>query len=204
MPARGSPGRTPESRRTRANLRAVRTGRTYDDIGRDFGVTGSCIRRTAAHWGLPPRIPLPRVTIKCAYCEREVVTTVTAPRKFCSKRCFYRNRRGTSWLRRRDPEAYARWLAARTRTCENCGKQFLAPQPGSDRRFCSYSCSARARPRPKLKHPEALRAALRTGRPRREIAAQFGVTRSYVSLLAKQWRFSPLRKGRRAAKKLRP
>lgn len=194
MPAQPSPPRIPKSSRTRAILRAVRTGRTYVDIGKEFGVTGNCIGQIAAKWGLPRRIPLPRVTIKCAHCGRQVVTTVTVPRKFCSKRCFYRSRRGKSWTRQHNPEAYARWIAARTRTCQNCGKKFLAKHPRLARKFCGYKCSGQAKA--KLKRPRllAIRAALRTRRPRREIAAQFGVTRAYVYLLASQWHIPTLRK----------
>ena len=178
--------RTPQSSRTRAILRAVRTGRTYDHIGREFGVTGSCIRRIAARWGLPPRRPLPRVAVKCAHCGKLVVTTVTTPRRFCSKRCFYRSRRGATWTR--TPEARARWIAARTRTCRNCGKDFLAPFPHVAQRFCSWKCSGEARARLKRQDLVALRAALRTRQPRRQIAARFGITRAYVYLLAARWR----------------
>lgn len=186
MPAPGSPGRTPKTSRTRAILRAVRTGRTYDDIGREFGVTGACIRHTARRCGLPPRIPLPHLTIQCEYCGKEVVTTIHGPRKFCSKRCFYRNRRGTHWVR--GPEGQARWIAARTRTCQNCGKQFLAKYARLLSKSCSYKCSGQARAKLKPHNRAALRAALRAKRPRTEIAAQFGVSQEYVRKLAKRWR----------------
>ena len=188
MPAQPSPPRTPPSPRTRAILRAARTDRTYDDIGREFGVTGACIRHTARHWGLPPRIPLPRLTIQCEYCGKEVVTTIHTPRKFCSKRCFYRNRRGTH--RVRSPEAQARWIASRTRTCQNCGKHFLVKSLRLAGQYCGHKCSGEARG--KLKRPRrlALRAALRTRRPQTEIAAQFGVSRQYIHYFAKRWRIS--------------
>ncbi len=204
MRDQASPARTPPSARTRAILRAVRTGRTYDDIGREFGVTGACIRHTAANWGLPPRRPLPRVTIRCAYCGKEVVTTITVPRKFCSKRCFYRNRRGTHWTVRRSPEARALWIASRTRTCHNCGKTFLVKVPGLGGQYCGHKCSGEGRARLKRPRLLALRAALRTRRPRREIAAQFGVSRQYVSQLAMRWHIPSLRKTRRARKPRRP
>lgn len=188
MPAPGSPGRTPKTSRTRAILRAVRTGRTYDDIGREFGVTGSCIRHTARRCGLPPRIPLPRLTVHCLHCGKEVVTTIHAPRKFCSKRCFYRNRRGAHWTMRRTPEARALWIASRTRICQNCGKTFLVVSPSMAGQYCGHKCSGQARAKLKPRDLVALRAALRAKRPRTEIAAQFGVSREYVRKLAKRWR----------------
>ncbi len=197
MPAHGSPSRTPPTSRTRAILRTVRTGRTYDDIGREFGVTGRCISGIAAHWGLPPRIPLPRLTIQCEYCGKEVVTTIHAPRKFCSKRCFYRNRRGAH--RVRSPEAQARCIAALTRTCHNCGKEFLVKFPHMAQRFCGYKCSGEARARLKRPRLLAIQAALRTGRPQHEMAAQFGVSRQYVSALAARWGLARPRRRKRSS-----
>ncbi|MGH9671496.1 MAG: hypothetical protein ACRD3A_15435 [Terriglobales bacterium] len=164
----------------------MRTGRTYADIGREYGFTDRWIRRIAADWGLSRPWPLPRVTIRCAHCGKQVVTTITVPRRFCSKRCFYRSRRGKHWTR--SPEARARWIAARTRSCLNCGKDFLVPFPHLARRFCSWKCSGEARAKLTRQDLAALRAALRTRQPRREIAAQFGITRAYVYLLAARWR----------------
>ena len=172
----------PAKARTRHILEAIHTGLSYAEIGRRFGITGSAVGKIAAFAGLPPRSPVPRVTVECGYCGKPVTGTVTFPRKFCSKRCFYRNNRGKT--RPHDPVRRARALKMRERICRRCRKKFLAATPKARRKFCGHACAGRARAKLTLGDLKRLKAALKSGRSCAKIAAAFRVTRQYVYYLA--------------------
>ena len=169
------------SRRTRRILEAAKRGLSYEEIGRRLGVTGRRVGHIARQWGLPARRPVKRIHLRCRSCSKPITTLVTAPRKFCSKKCFYLSRRGP-----RLP-INPLTLAARKRVCKYCKKEFLAGYSRQDRKFCSKRCAGRARSRLAAKDLVRMRVELRADRTYREVASRFGVTRQYVHSLARIW-----------------
>jgi len=176
------------TRRTGWILDAARSGLSYEEIGRRFGVSGSRIRYIARQWGLPRRKPVKRIRIHCLQCGKAVTTLVTVPRKFCSKRCSYLSRRGAST----DPKVLAERLAARRRICKRCQREFFVQsRPGLKQRYCGRTCGGRARSKLSDRDLHAIRKALSANRTYLEIATRLGVSRQYVHALAVGWHLTP-------------
>jgi endogenous inhibitor of DNA gyrase (YacG/DUF329 family)/transposase len=181
-----NPAAQTPSPRTRQILAAARQGTSYAEIGRRFRVSGSRVRQLARQWGLPPRVPVRRIQVRCQTCGNQIITPVTMPRKFCSKRCFYLSPLwGQEGRLRVDPGALARQLGARKRTCRVCGKEFLAQGPSQERPFCSRRCAGRAHSKLSDEDLRSIKIALGKNRTYQEIARRFGVTRQYIHYLAR-------------------
>jgi uncharacterized protein YerC len=178
------------SPRTLKLLEAVEGGRKYKDIAAEFGITDSCVGRTARLWGLRRNI-VQHVTKTCAVCAKSIRCTVKVPKTYCSRQCFYIGLRiqPSPAMRRFRQTQLQRSLPRRKRTCVQCGKNFLAPFATSPRRYCSKRCSSALRPfqRHSPEWVEAVLAAVRAGRTYESIGTEFGVTRQAVQQLARRW-----------------